>query len=132
MRGCFIAIPALLVMADAASAGPQQLDEIQLGSVAAGQDLGPSAWPSLLSQPASPTDGSSPAGLAGSSTISLQQPASPGEATTSPFQSTTTQILTSTSSNINHADSSGLPGVIANGWATSVVSGTIGSAPLGQ
>ena len=144
MRGIFFAIPALLALADGAAAEPQRLDEVQLGEVAAGQDPGASNGLTSLSQPASPTDGmtgistdgmngvnamgSSPSGQAGSWTVSLQQPASPGEATSSPPQSMTSQTLTSTSSNISRADSSGLPGSIANGWAaTSTVIGAIGS-----
>ena len=134
MRGFFFAIPVLLALAGGAAAEPQRLGEDQLGGVTAGQDPSGSGWPPSLSQPASPTDGmgSSPSGHAGSWTVSLQQPASPGEATNSPLQSTTSQTLISTSSNINRADSSGLPGVIANGWATSIVTGVIGSPPLGQ
>ena len=137
MRGIFFAIPALLALAGGAAAEPQRLDEVQLGDVAAGQD--PGSWLPSLSQPASPTDGtggvtgtgSSPSGQAGSWTVSLQQPASPGEATSSPLQSMTSQTLTSTSSNISRADSSGLPGSIANGWATSTVTGVIGSSAPG-
>jgi hypothetical protein len=151
MRGIFFAIPALLALADGAAAEPQRLDEAQLGEVAAGQDPSGSNELTLLSQPTSPTDdtdgmtgmstdgtngvsviGSSPSGQAWSWTVSLQQPASPGEATSSPPQSTSSQTLTSTSSNISHANSSGLPGSIANGWAASLVTGTIGSTPLGQ
>ena len=152
MRGIFFAIPALLALADGAAAEPQRLDEVQLGDIAAGQD--PGGGPLSLSQPASPTDGtdgtdgmngmstegtngvsvigSSPSGQAGSWTVSLQQPASPVEATSSPLQSMTSQTLTSTSSNISRADSTGLPGSIANGWATSTVTGVIGSFPLSQ
>jgi hypothetical protein len=148
MRGIFFAIPALLALADGAAAEPQQLDEAQLGEVAAGQEPGASNGLTSLSQPASPTDGmtgistdgmngvsamgSSPSGQAGSWTVSLQQPASPGEATSSPPQSTASQTLTSTSSNISHANSTGLPGSIANGWATSTVTGVIGSSLPGQ
>jgi hypothetical protein len=140
MRGIFFAIPALLALADGAAAEPQRLDEAQLGDVAAGQDPSASNGLTSLSQPASPTDGtdgvsvigSSPSGQAGSWTVSLQQPASPGEATSSPSQSTVSQTLTSMSSNISRADSSGLPGVIANGWATSIVTGAIGSSPPAQ
>ncbi len=130
MRGIFYAIPALLALADGAAAEPQQLDEAQLGDVAAGQDAG--GWLTLLSQLASPTEGSSLSGQAGSSTLPPQQPASPGETMTSPPQSTVSQTLTSTSSNISHTESSGLPGVSANGWAASVAFGTIGGTPLGQ
>ena len=148
MRGIFFAIPALLALADGATAEPQRLDEVQLGEVAAGQDPGASNGLTSLSQPASPIDGmtsismdgmngvsamgSSPSGQAGSWTVSLQQPASPGEATSSPPQSTASQTLTSTSSNISHANSTGLPGSIANGWATSTVTGVIGSPLLSQ
>jgi hypothetical protein len=151
MRGIFFAIPALLALADGAAAEPQRLDEAQLGEVAAGQDPGASNGLTSLSQSASPTDGtdgmtgmstdgtngvsvigSSPSGQAWSWTVSLQQPASPGEATSSPPQSTASQTLTSTSSNISHANSSGLPGSIANGWAASTVTGTIGGPLLGQ
>ena len=148
MRGIFFAIPALLALADGAAAEPQQLDEAQLGEVAAGQEPGASNGLTSLSQPASSTDGmtgistdgmngvsamgSSPSGQAGSWTVSLQQPASPGEATSSPPQSTASQTLTSTSSNISHANSTGLPGSIANGWATSTVTGVIGSSLPGQ
>ena len=130
MRGIFFAIPALLALADGAVAEPQRLDEAQLGDIAAGQDAG--GWLTLLSQLASPTEGSSPSGQAGSSTLPPQQPASPGETMTSPSQSTVSQTLTSTSSNISHTESSGLPGVSASGWAASVVFGTIGSPLLGQ
>jgi hypothetical protein len=152
MRGIFFAIPALLALEGGATAEPQRLDEAQLSDIAAGQDLGGGQL--SLSQPASPTDGtdgtdgmtgmstdgtngvsvigSSPSGQAGSWTVSLQQPASPGEATSSPPQSMTSQTLTSMSSNISRADSSGLPGVIANGWATSIVTGAIGSSPPAQ
>ena len=133
MRGIFFAIPALLALADGAAAEPQRLGEDQLGGVTAGQDLGGSGWPPSLSQPASPTDGmgSSPAGHTGSWTVSLQKSASPGEMTSSPLQSTASQMLTSTSSNISHANSTGLPGSIANGWATSTVTGVIGSPAPG-
>jgi hypothetical protein len=152
MRGIFFAIPALLALAGGAAAEPQRLDEDQLGDIAAGHDSG--SWLSDASQPVSPTDGtdgtdgmngmstdgtngvsvigSSPSGQAGSWTVSLQQPASPGEATSSPLQSMTSQTLTSMSSNISRADSSGLPGVIANGWAASTMTGVIGSSPPGQ
>jgi hypothetical protein len=148
MRTLLCAIPALLALAGTALAEPQQLDEAQLGEVAAGQEPGASNGLTSLSQPASPTDGmtgistdgmngvsamgSSPSGQAGSWTVSLQQPASPGEATSSPPQSTASQTLTSTSSNISHANSTGLPGSIANGWATSTVTGVIGSSLPGQ
>jgi hypothetical protein len=76
--------------------------------------------------------GSSPSRQTGSWTVSLQQPASAGEATNSSSQSTASQTLTITSSNISHANSSGLPGVIANGWAGSIVTEAIGSRPLGR
>ena len=39
MRTLLCAIPALLALAGMASAEPQQLDEAQLGGVAAGQDV---------------------------------------------------------------------------------------------
>ncbi len=108
MRTLLCAIPALLALAGTASAEPQQLDEAQLGGVAAGQDLG-----------ASPTSWS----LSTSEITSL----STNSSSTSSVQETIGQTLSGGSTNTNYATGMNSTGVSAIGSAGTSVLGTIGS-----
>ena len=100
MRTLLCAIPALLALAGPASAEPQQLDEAQLGGVAAGQ-----------------TDISMISGVTNFSTNS---------SSTSSLQETN-QALNGISSNTTYATGVSSTGVTASGMAGATVLGTIGT-----
>ena len=99
MRTLLCAIPALLALAGPALAEPQQLDEAQLGGVAAGQ-----------------TDISMISGVTNFSTNS---------SSTSSVQEFS-QILNGGSSNTVYSTGVGSTGVTASGMAGATVSGVIG------
>ena len=101
MRTLLCAIPALLALAGMASAEPQQLDEAQLGGVAAGQD---GTW-SLSTNQSSITSN------AVSTTNSVEENA---------FQS-----LGGVSTNSNYATGLNSSNVTATGSAFTGVTGTI-------
>jgi hypothetical protein len=102
MRTLLCAIPALLALAGTALAEPQQLDEAQLGGVAAGQDT------TITS-----TSGVTNFSTNFSSTSSLQE---------------TNQALNGISSNTTYATGVSSSDVGAVGTAGAIVSGTIGSS----
>jgi hypothetical protein len=102
MRTLLCAIPALLALAGPALAEPQQLDEAQLGGVAAGQtDI------SMISGVTNWSTNSS-------STSSLQE---------------TNQALNGISSNTTYATGVSSSDVGAVGMAGATVMGTIGGSP---
>jgi hypothetical protein len=102
MRTLLCAIPAFLALAGIASAEPQQLDEAQLGGVAAGQTE------------ISMTSGVTNFSTNSSSTSSVQEIG---------------QILNGGSSNTVYATGVGSTGVTASGMAGATVMGTIGGSP---
>ncbi len=99
MRTLLCAIPALLALAGTALAEPQQLNEAQLGGIAAGQDT------SVMTND-----------VTNLSTNSFS---------TSAVQETIGQILNGSSSNTVHATGVGSTGVTASGMAGATVLGTI-------
>ena len=101
MRTLLCAIPALLALAGMASAEPQQLDEAQLGGVAAGQD---GSW-SLSTNQSSIT----------SNAVS----------TTNSVAETVNQSLGGVSSNSNYATGLSSSNVTAFGSAGASVTGSI-------
>jgi hypothetical protein len=101
MRTLLCAIPALLALAGPALAEPQQLDEAQLGGVAAGQDISATSEVTNLD-------------MNSLSTSSVQEIG---------------QILSGGSSNTVYATGVGSTGVTASGMAGATVSGIIGSSP---
>ena len=106
MRTLLCAIPALLALAGTALAEPQQLDEAQLGGIAAGQ-IGDAA-----------------AGQTNISTISENTNSSTNFFSTSSLQETN-QALNGISSNTTYATGMNSSGVGAVGTAGAIVSGTI-------
>ena len=98
MRTLLYAIPSLLALAGPALAEPQQLDEAQLGGVAAGQDI--SATNQVTNLDTSEI-----------STSSVQE---------------FSQILNGGSSNTVYSTGVGSTGVTASGMAGANVSGAIG------
>ena len=101
MRTLLYAIPALLALAGMASAEPQQLDEAQLGGVAAGQD---GTW-SLSTNQSSIT----------SNAVS----------TTNSVEENVFQSLGGVSTNSNYATGLNSSNVTATGSAFTGVTGTI-------
>jgi hypothetical protein len=101
MRTLLCAIPALLALAGVASAEPQQLDEAQLGGVAAGQD---GSW-SLSTNQSSIT----------SNAVS----------TTNSVEENVFQSLGGVSTNSNYATGLNSSNVTATGSAFTGVTGTI-------
>jgi|SRR4029453_9055701 hypothetical protein len=101
MRTLLCAIPALLALAGMASAEPQQLDEAQLGGVAAGQD---GTW-SLSTNQSSIT----------SNAVS----------TTNSVEENVFQSLGGVSTNSNYATGLNSSNVTATGSAFTGVTGTI-------
>jgi hypothetical protein len=101
MRTLLCAIPALLALAGMASAEPQQLDEAQLGGVAAGQD---GSW-SLSTNQSSIT----------SNAVS----------TTNSVEENVFQSLGGVSTNSNYATGLNSSNVTATGSAFTGVTGTI-------
>jgi len=101
MRTLLCAIPALLALAGVASAEPQQLDEAQLGGVAAGQD---GTW-SLSTNQSSIT----------SNAVS----------TTNSVEENVFQSLGGVSTNSNYATGLNSSNVTATGSAFTGVTGTI-------
>ena len=101
MRTLLCAIPALLALAGMASAEPQQLDEAQLGGVAAGQD---GTW-SLSTNQSSIT----------SNAVS----------TTNSVEENVFQSLGGVSTNSNYATGLNSSNVTATGSALTGVTGTI-------
>ena len=110
MRTLLCAIPALLALAGTALAEPQQLDQAQLGGIAAGQ-IGDAA-----------------AGQTNISTISENTNSSTNFFSTSSLQETN-QALNGISSNTVHATGVSSTGVTANGMAGVTGLGTIGDSP---
>jgi hypothetical protein len=101
MRTLLCAIPALLALAGPALAEPQQLDEAQLGGVAAGQDISATSEVTNLDTNSL-------------STSSVQE---------------FSQILNGGSSNTVYSTGVGSSGVTASGMAGATVSGIIGGSP---
>ena len=104
MRTLLCAIPALLALAGMASAEPQQLDEAQLGGVAAGIDSAAPSWSLSTSE------------LTSSNTNSMS---------TSSVQETISQTLSGGSSNSNYATGLNSSNVTAFGSAGASVTGSI-------
>ena len=100
MRTLLCAIPALLALAGPASAEPQQLDEAQLGGVAAGQGISATSEVTNLD-------------MNSLSTSSLQE---------------FSQILNGGSSNTVYSTGVGSSGVTASGMAGATVLGTMGGS----
>jgi hypothetical protein len=99
MRTLLCAIPALLALAGTALAEPQQLDEAQLGGIAAGQEI---------------------------STVTESTNLSTTSFSTSLVEEIS-QSLSGGSSNTVHATSVNSTGVTASGMAGATVLGTIGT-----
>ena len=102
MRTLLCAIPALLALAGTALAEPQQLDEAQLGGIAAGQ-----------------TEITTNSGVTNSSTNSFS----------TSLVEEISQSLNGLSSNTIHATGMNSTGVSASGMAGATVMGTIGGSP---